>query len=97
MPVNHIEVLALITYPQEVSFTLIVPSCGFPPAYHMSCSQLLQRRALAPEDISRAACVCRQWRGAVESDEKYWEQQCEDRFALSVPKAFDHKHVGTWR
>ena len=58
---------------------------------------VLVRRFLKPEDISKAACVCRQWRGAVENDETYWEEHCKDRFALATPKAFNRKSVKTWR
>ena len=57
----------------------------------------LQRRFWTPEEISRAACVRRQWRCAVEYDEEYWEQQCSERFALATPKAFTHERAETWR
>ena len=62
----------------------------YPPLF-LSC------RILIPEDISKAGCVCRQWRGAVENDEAYWEEHCKERFALSTPMAFNRKAVKTWR
>ena len=83
--------------PQERAWTCLGRLCNLPPAHRLSSPWPLQRRFFTPEEFSRAACVRRQWRCAVENDEVYWEQQCSERFALATPKAFTHKLAETWR
>ena len=81
---------------QEGALTCLGRSCNLPPSLRIS-SGLLRRRFLTPEEISRASCVRRQWRSAVEGDDEYWEQQCGERFALATPKTFTHERAKTWR
>ena len=97
MLVNSTEVQTNYSITGRLPSLLFCLSLSLLPIYRQSCPRLLLCRFLTPEDFSRAACVCRRWRGAVESDEKYWEQHCEDRFALPTPKAFNRERVRTWR